>query len=51
MLQGAERRFVRSSALLEAAWETSVLGVGESHKLSQPWWYDVSLHLLTPVMS
>lgn len=28
MLQGAERRFVRSLALLEAAWETSVLGVG-----------------------
>ena len=30
MLQGAEHRFVRSLALLEAAWETSVLGAGES---------------------
>ena len=32
MLQGAERSFVRSLALLEAAWETSVLGAGESPK-------------------
>lgn len=32
MLQGAERRFVRSLALLEAAWETSVLGAGKSSK-------------------
>ena len=30
MLQGAEHRFVRGLALLEAAWETSVLGAGES---------------------
>lgn len=33
MLQGAERRFVRSLALLEAAWETSALGAGESFQI------------------
>jgi len=33
MLQGAERKFVRSLALLAAAWETSVLGAGESFQI------------------